>query len=257
MSQTMQPAPQPPGPPAPVGAPPGAIPNPAFAQWMQANQQRQAVIAENAQKQQQFDAACALIRSDGIRGFKLDIEADSTIAPDEDAEKASRVEFVQQIVPLVERVAPVIQGNAPMAAFVKEVVMFAVRGFRVARTLEEAAEKAFDAIGQMPPIPPKTSGGAKADPAIEKAKIVADVHDTQVRAQTDQAVAQAKAQTDQAAIAQKERAAVLAAQTAAQKTAAQQEHDMAKLMLEQKKMELQHEQHEDTLAAQSAGRMDA
>ena len=41
----------------------------------------------NAQKQQAFDEACALIKSDGLHGFKLDIEADSTIAPDEDAER--------------------------------------------------------------------------------------------------------------------------------------------------------------------------
>ncbi len=179
MSATMQPPGQPPvpqqslvahpmgpiPPPAgPVGVPPGAMPNPAFAQWQQANQQRQAIIASNAQKQTQFEAACDLLRKDGLRGFKLDIEADSTIAPDEQAEKQSRVEFMQQFVPFIQNLAPAAQGNPTMADLLSEAAMFVVRGFRVARPLEESIEKAFKTLGGMPPIgrrqPDQTTGRA-------------------------------------------------------------------------------------------------
>ena len=177
-----------PFPPAPGGGPmPNMIPNPAFAQWQQQAQQVRAVMAQNQQKQAQFDAAVALLKKDGIHGFKLDIEADSTIAPDEQAEKQARIEFLQQMLPMLERVIPVAQGNPPLAALSKEMVMFAARGFRVARTLEETIEKTFDAIGQMPPTPPKGSAAQHAappDPQLEQAKVAATMHDTDQKAQT-------------------------------------------------------------------------
>lgn len=217
MSQTLQappqagmqpPAPAPAAPGAsmgPTGPAPGAPQpqiNPAFAAWMQANQQRQAVIAENQRRQAQFDAACALIRQDGVRGFKLDIEADSTIAPDEQQEKQSRIEFLQQMVPFMEQIVPIAQGNPEMATLMSEIAMFAVRGFRVARPLEEAFEKAFQVLGTMPKPPPKGMG-KQTDPAIEQAKIQADVHDTQVRAATDQADTQSKERIALATLGQK------------------------------------------------------
>ena len=136
----------------------------AMQQWQQAIQQIQAIEQANQQKQAEFSAACALIKEDGIHGFKIDIEADSTIAPDEQAEKKARTEFLGAFIPLMEQVIPLAQGNPAMAAMAKEVALFGVRGFPVARSLEETIEKAFDAIGQMPPHPSQQAkGGDSAD----------------------------------------------------------------------------------------------
>jgi hypothetical protein len=219
MSATMQPQPG----MAPPPAPPAMVPNPAFAQWQQAQQAAQAVQQANAKKQQQFDAACALIKSDGVRGFKLDIEADSTIAADEQAEKQARTEFLQQMIPMLEQVVPLAQGNPPLAALAKEMSLFAVRGFRVARTLEEAFEQAFDAIAKMPPNPKVTGHGDKGptqNPAVDQAKIAADVHDTQM-----------KTQTDQMAIAQKAQQAADQVQIERERAASDAENDHADLAL--------------------------
>ena len=60
----------------------------------------------------------------------------------------------------METVAPIAQGNPEMAELVAQVGLFAVRGFRVARTLEDAFEKAFNALGKMPPPPPKGASQA-------------------------------------------------------------------------------------------------
>jgi hypothetical protein len=160
-----QPQPQ----PQAGGMPPGAQPTPqqppaspspalaayqqAMQQWQQATQQAQAIEQANAQKQKQFDDAVALIKEDDIHGFKIDIEADSTIAPDEQAEKKARTEFLGEFVPLMEQIIPLAQGNPALAALAKEIALFGVRGFPVARSLEETIEKAFDAIAQMPPHP--------------------------------------------------------------------------------------------------------
>lgn len=207
-----------------VGQTPALAPNPAFAQWQQAQQAMQAIMQANQQKQQQFDAACALIKSDGVRGFKLDIEADSTIAPDEQAEQQNRTEFTAKIVPLLEQVIPLAQGNPPLAKMAKEICLFAVRGFRVARTLEESIEAAFDAIAKMPPNP-KTTGadkaGAQQNPQIEQAKIAADVHDTQ-----------AKTQTDQMAIAQKAQQASDQLQLGRERAQAEDQTSQAKLAMD-------------------------
>lgn len=225
----------PPGAAPMAGGPmPGMVPNPAFAAWMKQAQQVQAIMQANAKKQQQFDAACALIRKDGIHGFRLDIEADSTIAPDEQAEKAARVEFLQQMIPMLGQVVPMAQGNPPLASLGKEMTLFAARGFRVARPLEEALEQAWDAIAGMPPMPPKGAGqaGAQHNPQVEQAKIAADVHDTQMRAQADVQTTQLKAQTDQMAIQQKAQQGQQQMQIAAAKLQAENERAQATMALQ-------------------------
>lgn len=202
------------------GPPPGMMPNPAFAAWQQEAQQVQAVMMENAKRKKQFDDAVQLIKSDGIRGFRLDIETDSTIAPDEQAEKQARIEFMQQFIPLMEQIIPQAMGNPAVASLAKDVTLFAVRGFRVARTLEESIEKAFDALAKMPPPPDKNAAkqGPQQNPQIEGAKIQADVHDTQV-----------KAQTDQMAIAQKQQQAAMQAQIDMAKIEAENQRSQAQL----------------------------
>jgi hypothetical protein len=122
----------------------------ALIDWQQTARQIEAALAANRAKQQQFEAAVSLIRHDGAHGFRIDIESDSTIAPDEQAEKQARVEFLQQMVPLLGQVVPLAAGNPALAAVCREIALFAARGFRVARTLEESIERAFDAIAKMP-----------------------------------------------------------------------------------------------------------
>jgi hypothetical protein len=190
--------------PAP-GAPPQAPqppPDPrmqayqqAMQQWQQQMQQVQAIMADNQQKQQQFDAAVALIKKDSAHGFRIDIEADSTIAPDEQAEKASRTQFMEQFVPFMGTMVPMAKGNPEMAELAKEFTLFVVRGWRVARPLEETISKAFQALAQLPPDPPPGAAkpaGKQSDPAA----IAAQVHETQ----TDAAV-QTQKSSDAVAIA--------------------------------------------------------
>lgn len=244
MSATMMP---PGAPVAPMQPPPPAmVPNPAYQQWLQAKQAHDAIVAQNQQNQQAFDAAVALIKQDGVKGFRLDIEADSTVAADEMAEQASRTDFLGKFVPLMEQIVPVAQGNPPMASLAKEIVLFAVRGFKVARTMEEAVEKAFDAIAQMPPNPKisgqqPAKGGTQQNPAIEAAKVQADVHDTET-----------KAQTDRLAIEQKQQQADVEAQIQRERMQAESAKDAADLMMERARLASQHQLGESKMLAQQA-----
>jgi hypothetical protein len=173
------------GQPPPQQGPPPAQPNPAYAQWQQMAQKAQTVQQANQKLQQQFDAAVALIKQDGVYGFRIDIEADSTIAPDEQAEKASRTEFLKEFVPFMEQLVPIAQGNQTMAELAKQFALFAVRGFRVARPLEESVEAAFDALAQMPPHPtqqPKQSTSNVDSPA----DLALRAHETDAKTQIAQ-----------------------------------------------------------------------
>src|SRR5262245_11327621 len=91
-----------PMPGGPMGAP-GMMINPAFLQWQQINQMLE---AERRQRTGQFLAACQLIREDVATGYVIDIEADSTVAADEQAEKQARTEFLTSILPMLQLLIP-------------------------------------------------------------------------------------------------------------------------------------------------------
>ena len=230
-------------------APPGMMPNPAFAQWLQQYQAAMAIEQANQQAQAAFMAACELMRKDGVRGFRLDVEADSTIEPDEQAEKAARVEFLQQMIPMLQTVVPIAQGNPPLAEMASQMVLFAMRGFRVSRTLEEAFEEGFEAIAKMPSQqPPGQKGGHGPDPAVEHGKIEANVHGDEL-----------KAKTDMAAIAQKAQAANLQAQIAQQRAVAENERSQAEIAMAGAKLQSEHEIAQarmNMMNARAAGRLE-
>lgn len=216
------------GPGGPGGPPPPQQPpdpqvmayQQAVAKWQQMVQQVQAIEAANKQKQDQFDQAVQLIKDDGIHGFRIDIEADSTIAPDEQAEKKARTEFLSEFVPLMQQIVPMAQGNPALASLAKEVALFGVRGFPVARSLEETIEKAFDAIAGMPPHPSQQPQG-KGSPSDSPQDLA--LRDKEIDSR--QAIAQETNAVKLQQIAANER-------TTQMKTAAQQQADHDRLALE-------------------------
>lgn len=169
-----------PGMPA-AGAPGTALmamqPNPQYQQWLQIKQARDAAFQKNQAAQKKFQDAVALIKSDGVHGFRIDIEADSTIAPDEQAEKEDRTEFLREFMPFIGQIVPFCQGNPAAAELGEAMTLFAMRPFKVARTLEESVTKFFEALKGMPPPPPKDGGKASGP-------------------DTPQALAQRQAETD-------------------------------------------------------------
>jgi hypothetical protein len=167
----------------------------ALATWRERAQQVAAIAASNLAKQQQFEAAVALIKQDGTHGFRIDIETDSTIAPDEQAEKQSRVELLAQMVPLLEQVIPLARGNPALASVCREIALFAARGFRVARTLEETLERAFDTLAQAPSDAPDAERSTSSDAA--ELALRAHAIDAKTQIERDKnAIAAAKAAGD-------------------------------------------------------------
>jgi hypothetical protein len=101
----------------------------------------------------------------------------------------------------MQAMVPIAQGKPKISALAKEFTLFVVRGWRVARPLEETIEAAFDELGNMPPEQPE---GAKGKQGKTPAELAADAHATE----TDAAV-KAKTSSDQVQIAREKNATAL------------------------------------------------
>lgn len=127
-------APEMPGsPPPPSPVQPPQVPQPAVAptEPPEAKEQRKlAMILE----------AIDLLRQDKLRGFRIDIETDSTVQGDAQAEKEARVEFMKGVTEFIAKTAEVVQMVPEFAPLAAKMLGFGVRGFRVGRDLESAIE---------------------------------------------------------------------------------------------------------------------
>ena len=91
----------------------------------------------------------AFLKDDQARGFIIEIETDSTIQPDEDAEKQRRMEFVTAIGGLVQQVVPQVMQVPQIGPFVVEAIKFAAAGFRAGRPMEAAIDKIGGMVEQL------------------------------------------------------------------------------------------------------------
>ena len=138
-----------------------------------------------------------LLKNRAMRGFRVDVETDSTIEPDETEEKTARVEFATTIGQLLGASLPFLQSAPQMAPLVAQTVMFVARGFRVGREMEDVIETVFEQIAQNPP---KELGqkGPQSDPATAQAEAQTEQIKQQGTQQTEQIKAQAAAMKAQA-----------------------------------------------------------
>lgn len=183
-----------------------------------------------------IDAVMRLIRDKALVKFRVDIEADSTIAGDESQEKQDRAQLIESITKLVEVWGPIITAQPIMAPLASALLTFGVRAFRVGRTLEtvieETADKLIEVMGQPKPAPQPSPDdlvklqGVKAKVAaeIQKARIGMETAkiDAQAKVATIQQTAQASAQDHAQSVRQGAIDAQLADQQARNDAASQQ-----------------------------------
>jgi len=118
-----------------------------------------------------FMQACQLLQNERLRGFKVDIETDSTVAADEQEEKSSRAEFLRSVGGLLGQALPAVEKYPGIAPLIGHMVLFAVRGFRVGRELESVFEQAVDQLERTPlPQPPDENAQAQAKVQGEMAR---------------------------------------------------------------------------------------
>lgn len=190
-----QPLPAPGGPPAPGAAPaapqtpPQAAPAPpAPPQPPQIPPEVQQMLATPS-----WEDVEALLQDPNSRCFRIDIETDSTIEPNEQAEKAALTEMLQALGNLVQQWGPVVQAQPALAPMVGEIIKFAMRKFRAGRSLEATVDQAVDGLVAQA-SQPKPQAPAQPPPApIDPTKIAV----AQINAQSERESQAAETQRTQ------------------------------------------------------------
>lgn len=77
------------------------------------------------------------MRQDSLRGFAIDVETDSTVAIDEQAEQEQRLSMLSTVTEYLTNLVPMIQQGAMPAKLGVELLLTAVRSFKYGRNLEE------------------------------------------------------------------------------------------------------------------------
>ena len=108
-----------------------------------------------------FQQAIQLLRDEKLRGFRIDVETNSTVSMDEATEKEDRVEFLSAAGSFMEKALPLTQAMPQLTPLIGEMLLFNVRGFKAGRTLEAAFEDVVQRMTQMAenpqPEPPDSS----------------------------------------------------------------------------------------------------
>jgi hypothetical protein len=156
--------------------------NPDQAKQMlqQAQQQAEALKEqiEELNETPTIEKVMKLLRDQKTRPFVLDIETDSTIAPDENAQKQRATEFITSVGSFMGQAIPLVQAVPQAAKLMAETLKYVAGQFRAGRQLEGVIEEFADDMAAMAsqPKPP--------DPAHAKAQ--ADAQATQQAMQVEQ-----------------------------------------------------------------------
>jgi hypothetical protein len=236
----LPPKPQPPqAQPGQPPAPPQAMQQ-AMVQWQQQCDEikRQAAIAKQTEVDGQFKQAIEILRSDKLRGFRVDIETDSTIADDMQNDKAQAVELITGVMKMLEGAEQIGQSAPEMVKPLGGMLMWAYRKYRVGRTLEASLEDALDQIdarieaqkGQpQPPSAEMITAQAQLQVAQAKAgEANASAQAETQRSQADIQIAQAKLQGEQEAAKLQQQVETLTIQIDSMKAAAANNTDLKK-----------------------------
>jgi len=102
-----------------------------------------------------------IIRDDAARCFRIDIETDSTIKTDQEAEKAARTEFLTAAGGFIQQMVQV--PNPELQPLLMEMLMFGVRGFKVGREIETT----FDSVLSKMKKAAENPAPQPVDPTVE------------------------------------------------------------------------------------------
>jgi hypothetical protein len=148
-------------------------------------------------EQPSWEDVDALLKNEPMRQFRIDIETDSTVEPDESQAKQDFVEGSQAVVQLLQAAAGIVPSAPYTAPLFGEMMQELARKFRFSRSMEDAIDKIFEQASQMQPVQPP--GPEPADPNIlEAEKVKGQVEmmkaqSEQQRTQSDNQIAQMEA----------------------------------------------------------------
>lgn len=148
--------------------------NPAIQQQLMAQQQKAQEQAEKKAATEFVGRVLAMLKDDTARNFRIDVETDSTLEPDQEAEKQTAVEFVTAISMFLKEAGPLMMAGGPeVADMLGETLLFVVRRFgNNVDALEKKIEAMVEAAKKpKPPQPDPEMVKAEAKAKEGEAKI--------------------------------------------------------------------------------------
>ena len=131
---------------------------------------------QKLQQQPTIEQVLKFLKDNRAKSFVLDIETDSTIVADENAEKQRRTEFVQMLGGLMQQLGQMVAADPANAKFCGEVLKFSVAPFRAGRQLDGAIDEMVERMetkGSQGKGDDPTDGDGQ-DPAADRADEAAD-----------------------------------------------------------------------------------
>jgi hypothetical protein len=109
-----------------------------------------------------------LLRSDKLRSYRIDVETDSTVFEDAEADKAATNEMLMAVAGFLEKGMPVVQQVPQMGPLVFEMISIGVRSFKEGRKIEDILEQTAEQLAQAQQ---QKEQNPEPDPEAEKAKV--------------------------------------------------------------------------------------
>lgn len=124
----------------------------------------------------------ALLRDNCARSFRIDIETDSTIGEDDELEREARLKMVETLGKFIAQAVESCQDTPQLAPVAAEMVMYVVRSFKNARSLEASLEEAMEKL-----LAAAANPQPKPDPDMAKAQGQLEIIKTQAQFDSQQA----------------------------------------------------------------------
>jgi hypothetical protein len=204
---------------------------------------------EDEQAKPTQEAIAQFIKDYRTTAFVLDIETDSTIQANEDAEKQRRSEFMGMMAQLLPQLAALIAQEPGSAEFCGELLKFSVAPFRVGRSLDGSVDnliqqveaQASQRVGQPDPKTQADQQKVQTMAQLEMAKMQQQKASDDAANALEMTKINSKAQTEQAKIASDLRVALLEADN-------KKQLEMARITQTQIKTQQGQQQHEAKMA---------
>ncbi len=164
---------------------PGQPPQPQQPQPPPIPEEVQAML-----QQPTWEEVHALLSDQVLREFRIDIETDSTIRTDEDADRIARTEFLTAAGGYLDKASMVMQTAPELGPLMGEMLMFGVRSFRSARGMEPVFEDALKKLSQRKP------SGDNPEMAKVQGELQLAEKEMQMKVETERQIQTAQAQQE-------------------------------------------------------------
>lgn len=228
----------------PAGAPAGPPAGPAAAPALAGPPP-----APKPTPRQLFDQAVALLRNDKLRSFRIQVETNSTIQPDQQAEQQMRTEFLTVVTQFLAQAGEMAQSYPQIMPVLGKMLLFGARGFPVGRDLESSLETLVSDLEKQARNPkPKPPSPEEIKAQTEKAKGEAEMQKMQMQGQQMQGEFKLEMQRMQAELIHEQKMMQLKIQELQMKLDAQRQTQQLKVESAQQDAAIQAQQGQRQLA---------